>query len=182
MAANVHTDEMARMYAEGHSLADIAAKFGVTRQRVHQLIGDTYDAPHRGRLRRERYDSNVLDAYGRIIENVSTLEAEAEKLGIKSHSLRSAFALRKLRLPRKISPLHGSYYRYQSGCRCSECKAAAKAYRQTLVERGPPHHGTVSAYRNYGCRCGPCRAAGARANRRDLEKRRERKRQTVPLD
>ena len=182
MAASEHTPEMAQLYQAGHSLADIGKRFGFSRQRVHQLIGDTYEKPHGGRLRREAYDQNIRSAHARILEAVSTVDEEAEKLGIQPHSLRAAFSIRQLRIPRKTVPLHGSYYRYQSGCRCSECKAAVKAYRQTLIERGPPHHGTVSAYRNYACRCGLCRAAGARANRRDLEKRKERKRQAVPLD
>jgi AraC-like DNA-binding protein len=179
-----YTQEMAEMYAQGYSLSDIAAKFGTSRQRVHQLIADTYDRPHGGRLRKQRYEERVLAAHSRIHEGVTTAAEEAEDMGIQEVALRAALSRRNLRLPpkRPPSPLHGSYYRYQEGCRCDECRAAQKAYMKKLQERGPREHGTESAYRNYKCRCDECRAAGSAANRRYRQGWKERKRLALPAD
>jgi len=183
MSLKDHSDSMAKMYADGYSLSEIARNFGTTRQRVHQLIRGTYDRPHYGQLRRERYESSIRAAHARILEEVSDLATEAEQLGIKPNSLRVAFHNKGLTLPGPPpAPEHGTPYRYKTGCRCAECKAAVREYRNRLIAKGPKVHGTVSAYRNYACRCDECRAAGSVANRIDREKRLQRRRQATPLD
>lgn len=60
---------------------------------------------------------------------------------------------------------HGTEARYQRGCRCDGCRAAAtKARRLRRHGLGPgivvgqQKHGIVG-YRRHGCRCGVCTAA-----------------------
>lgn len=69
---------------------------------------------------------------------------------------------------------HGTTARYDSGCRCAECRSANAARvalaRAERAARGlapdDKRHGTLGAYRNWRCRCGPCAKAGSEANRR----------------
>lgn len=69
--------------------------------------------------------------------------------------------------PRKM-PSHGTYARYQQGCRCDHCRQANalamamfKEARLKKFQANPDmvEHGTLSAYKNYNCRCEPCRLA-----------------------
>lgn len=184
MSLTDHTKEMAELYAQGYSMQEIAEKFGTSRQRVQQLIRGTYSEPHGGRLRWERHVNSVLAAHRRILENVSSVDEEAAARGIKGESLRALFRRHHLRLPPQTPPaqLHGTYYRYQEGCRCPECQEARKAHQKRLRERGPKVHGTASAYFNYACRCDECRAAGSIANRLNRKKRNQRRRLTLPRD
>lgn len=65
---------------------------------------------------------------------------------------------------------HGTRSKYQTGCRCDECREANRLYieagrRAAGVQpqpRGPQtDHGTVARYENWQCRCSDCRAAVA---------------------
>jgi len=54
---------------------------------------------------------------------------------------------------------HGTETRWQLGCRCDECKAAANAARAARRRHAAPAvHGTHTSYAN-GCRCDACREA-----------------------
>lgn len=65
--------------------------------------------------------------------------------------------------------VHGKLSTYTNkGCRCEDCKAAAREYRQGLPkkpkkprQRKEPEHGTYSRYTNHKCRCEACKAAGS---------------------
>lgn len=167
-------EEMRRLWDEGLSFRQIGEHFGVSGQRAHQILGNLgrrTNAKHRA-IRATR-----LAAYERIVAKETTLDDEAEKLGLTPSRLREylrqAFALR---IP-TVKPEHGMWSRYTHyKCRCRKCKAVARAQYLNRVARGPEEHGTASAYHNFGCRCDPCRAAGAEENRRarDRRKRRER--------
>lgn len=59
---------------------------------------------------------------------------------------------------------HGKYSTYTNkGCRCEECKRAARDYKSELGTKGltpdDERHGTRNGYVNYGCRCTYCRIA-----------------------
>lgn len=159
------------MYMDGYSLTDVGKEFGLTRQRIHQIISPLSKERHHGGLRRQKYAAKISAAYERVLSHESTLSEEAERLGMKPNSLRLAFRVRGLRIPRRQAPLHGTRYRYSQGCRCDECRAAAVKYQRTFLGREPPIHGTASAYSNYGCRCRDCRAAQSRKNREYRERR-----------
>jgi hypothetical protein len=67
-----------------------------------------------------------------------------------------------------LEPEHGTHARYQSGCRCEDCREANRVrcleYRRraaanpAVADRAG--HGRASTYKNLGCRCTPCREAG----------------------
>lgn len=95
-----------------------------------------------------------------------------------------------------MSFTHGTYDAYNNhGCRCEECKRAAREYRQSMmtdcpggcgrkvhgryrpdrlcrscVKKKPLIHGTESGYQK-GCRCDRCRAASTAG--RTARKRKE---------
>lgn len=62
---------------------------------------------------------------------------------------------------------HGTYRRYNNGCRCRQCREANnnrhRDLRAELAERAKdpddPRHGQASFYRNHGCRCAKCKEA-----------------------
>lgn len=64
---------------------------------------------------------------------------------------------------------HGIPSRYNRGCRCAECTAAATARKADWAarnkDRAPRVHG-ISAYKHHGCRCEACRAAKRAENKR----------------
>lgn len=51
---------------------------------------------------------------------------------------------------------------YNRGCRCPECREAARAYEVTRRARPlqPSDHGKVRTYTHRGCRCDACTAVG----------------------
>lgn len=175
---------MARMYEEdGLSYAEIAAQFGISRQRVHQLIGSIVEARPR-RTPAERRQT-LAAAYGRIIRNETTLSEEAESLGYANQdSLRTAMTRSGMtfqgrpRPSRQVLAPHGTPKRYRQECRCVPCRTANTQYNRKLRQsREAPNHGTDSGYRNYGCRCTPCTRAHTKTQRdRRAQARRERPR------
>lgn len=168
---------MQSMYDEGLSFQQIGEAFGVSRQRVGQLIGPQRKKAHYGRARKTRMLEERTAAFNRIQAGESTLEEEAEKIDVQTKTLYQYLVDHKMFLPTQftLSPKHGTVYRYNRGCHCARCKKAIRAGRQRMKERGPREHGTASGYVNYGCRCPECKEAGSAANRayRERRKRRE---------
>lgn len=160
---------MAAMYAEGYTMGEIANEYGISRQRVHQIIQGSYERGHWGRRKKDARRERLLAAHARIMAGESTLHEEAEREGRTSDGLRSSFYELGLRLT-PPSPEHGTGYRYRCGCRCEECTRAMREqrvyWRESRKSREPPEHGTESAYKNWGCRCDLCKAAGSESNRR----------------
>lgn len=126
------TLDMARLYVEeGWSYAEIGEKFGVSKQRVHQLLRPlglerTFD-----RTTEER-TNKAIDAHRRIVAGETTLEEAAAELGYASkHSLRTRLYSLGLRvqLPRELPP-HGTPARYWHGCHCEKCREARAAYQR----------------------------------------------------
>lgn len=146
------------------TLEEIGDEFGISRQRVGQIIGPQREKSHYGRKRQEERRRRIEEAHANVL-NESTVAQEAERLGVKRESLYAAFARQGLKLAPEQRE-HGTYYRYRKGCRCTECVDAAKEEKLQRFIRGPSIHGTESAYQNYGCRCRPCRNAARAARRR----------------
>ena len=175
------TLEMARLYVEeGLSYAQIGEQFGLTKQRVGQLLGPLglQSFRHQAAIARIQL---LRDAYSRIISGRSTLEEEAPKLGYKNaRSLRSALYDLDMRVVLGYEvPPHGSVARYRSrryACRCDDCRRANREKGNELKGREPPRHGTYSAYVNYECRCQECKEAyrlAVRAKRAAKRRRKE---------
>ena len=167
-------EKIVSMYESGKTYQEIADLVGLTKGRVHQIATPWIEVRHYGEERRRNRDRKIREAYARIMTNDSTLEVEAELLGVLPDTLLANFRRRDLRLPREEKPLHGSRYRYQRGCRCEECKEAIRIAQRELRGRTPPNHGTVSGYLNYGCMCDPCRQAGSANNRKRRAERMKR--------
>ena len=167
-------EEMTKMYLGGATFQEVGEAFGISRQRAYQIIRGRTMEKHTTSLKLQERNRQIFEAYENVRAGRTTIEVEAEKLGILPHSLVENWRSKGMRLPRKETPLHGSRYRYNQGCRCAECRESVKIYQRTLVGREPPNHGTASAYCNYGCRCDPCRMAGSAHNRRYRERRKQR--------
>ena len=167
---------MKRLYLEeGLTLQAISEQYGVSRQRVGQILGPQRKNAHYGKRLRTQALLNVRrPAFERIMAGESTPAEEAEKIGITVGTLREFLDANGMHIPTQFetSPKHGTSYRYShDGCRCPKCKRGMRERRARMKERGPRVHGTASAYRNYGCRCDECRAAGSVDNRASREKR-----------
>lgn len=164
-------DVMLGMYLSGYTLAEVGEHYGITRERVRQIVARRSDERHYGARKRMLMNEKVRSAY-EAMQNGSTMEVEAEKLGLAPKTLYSRFLDLGLTLRHK-APLHGTVYRYNCGCRCIECYDAVKTYRLRFLTMKPPTHGKYSSYSNYGCRCDACRAAASEYNRRVRLRRKE---------
>ena len=182
---NERTQRMARLYAEqGLSYEQIAEEYGITRQRVGQLLSPLGLAKARGPAARAAREQKLRSVHERIAAGVVEVDAAAAELGYaNAHSLRDA--LLRLGLPslsEKTIPEHGTTARYTSRshpCRCDECKRANRERAQSLRDsKDPPEHG-YSGYKNYGCRCQTCKEANRLHVRGTRAARRQRREVTV---
>ncbi len=152
--------EFARLYAEeGLTLQEIADQESLSRERVRQLIAPFGLQKHSGRRKREERESELREAYSKIMAGETTTAVEAERLGYaKPKYLYPAFWRLGLKL-------------HRPAMEAAERRKRARNRFLARVQRGPKKHGNVSAYKNFGCRCPRCRAAN-RKYERDLRLRR----------
>jgi len=170
---------MARMYAEeGLTYEEIGKQYGVTRQRVEQILKPFGIPAHWGQAKKERRAQVLGESYGQISGGHATMKEEAERLGYaNAASLWQAFHALGLEMPKRQPSAHGSLRRYNIlKCRCEICREGARVRAKERRERGPTTHGSASSYVNYGCRCPECREAVA-LYRRELRARRRQERQ-----
>jgi hypothetical protein len=170
---------MARAYVErGLSYAQIGEEYGLSRQRVGQLLGPLGLARDREQGSKIIREQRLRAVHARVIGGEVTLERAAADLGYASgESLRSAFYDLGMTVVLDVEPPpHGTASRYRSrryACRCDECRRANREKCAELRGQEPPQHGTYSGYVNYGCRCKACKEA----NRLTVRARRAAKRQ-----
>lgn len=164
--------EMQALYDEGYTLQQVAEHYGVSRQRIGQILGPQRKNAHNGGRRRAAVLEERRPAFARIIAGESTLEQEAERFGITRGYLRGYLDANGMHIPTQydLAPKHGTRYRYNRGCHCRRCTKAMRDSQRSLRDREPPNHGR-SGYTNYACRCDICRAAGSQANRENRERR-----------
>jgi transposase len=175
--------EMARAYVEeGLSYAKIGERYGISKQRVGQLLGPLEISRDPGQAKIVR-EQGLRAAHARLMADATTLAEEAELLGfVHGESLRSALhdiGLHYVR-PRPI-PEHGTIERYRSrkhGCKCAECRRANRERHGQLKGGEPPTHG-YSGYVNYECRCKVCKEAHRVALRLRKAEKRRRKEVTI---
>jgi hypothetical protein len=174
------TQQMARAYIEeGLSYGEIGERYGITRQRVGQLLGPLDLARDLGQRKIIR-EQNLRAAHARLLTGGTTLEEEADVLGYATgESLRSAFYELGLKVVRERPiPEHGTLARYRSkrhGCSCEECRRANSEHQNRLKGEEPPNHGTYSGYINYQCRCQSCKEAHRVTVRTRRAEKRQRK-------
>ena len=133
------TLEMARLYVEERlSYAQIAERYGITRQRVGHLLKPLGLARDLTPQRREDREKELRKASERIEKGKATASQEAERLGYANvTSFRSQLARLGLKphYPRP-TPKHGTVARYRSGCHCWRCRNAnAEVVREAYKER-----------------------------------------------
>lgn len=173
--------EMGLLYSRGLTTQEIADQYGVSRQRVHQLIKPFGLTGHYGKRKQDERVQRLTEACARIRTGESTSVEEAERLGYSSAgTLRGALNELGLRLRDDWAPAeHGTLRRYRQGCKCDECR---RAHREVMHEVRANHviteHGLATNYVNYGCRCPECKEA-VRIQRRALKAR---KRQALTTD
>ncbi len=173
---------MARLYVEeGLTLQAIGDRYGLTRQRVDQILKPFGLEPHWGKQRLATRRHELVAAHDRIHAGRSTSKKEAERLGYASDkNFREAVNAIGLDLRRQWKEAkHGTVLRYRQGCKCKRC---LRAHREDLYDTRAKHviteHGLATNYVNYGCRCPECREA-VRIQRRELVAR---KRQALTTD
>jgi transcriptional regulator with XRE-family HTH domain len=162
-------EEMQRLRDEERlTLSEIGERYGISRQRVAQVIGNQGNDVELERL--EEFKQERLEVVQRVVAGEISVAEASEISGITQRSFKM-YALDTFGI--KLShtaPLHGTPYRYSRGCRCDECKEAQRELRRQMKERGPKKHGTMSAYTNYSCRCTKCKRW---AKRNYAERRRD---------
>ena len=167
---------MQALYDEGYTFEQIGEQYGVSRQRIGQIIGPQRENAHNGGRRKAALLKVRKAAFDRIMAEKSTLKKEAEKFGVTEKHLRHYLDENGMHVPSQFdrAPKHGTVYRYQQGCKCNLCRQASRDQRARMRSKAePPTHG-LSGYTNYGCMCDVCRAAGSQNNRDQAEKRRRR--------
>lgn len=154
----VHAEEIKQLRWQGLTLREIGEKYGVTRERVRQILVDSAGWKA----------TPIFDWVEELFVRETFTRAGKCQPGNRRN------------LPWVIQHQHGTYLRYNAGCRCEPCGKAARAKVEKSLNKtaanmkpgdGHPKHGTAYGYRMLKCRCDLCRAAGRAA---DLEYRKKR--------
>lgn len=161
--------EVERLFVkENMTSADIARKFGVSREMIRQdlaLMDISASA-----VKTEQREKNAEAIRELAAQGLVTSEIE-ERTQISANAIRHIAKQFGIELPRIKMVPHGTLLSYQRGCHCEPCREAnteaARQAKQRRIEKGVPEHlhGTSSAYSNWDCRCAPCTKAGAEANK-----------------
>lgn len=161
-------EEIVSQYRAGDTLAEVGTSFGLTRERVRQIVAAQTSERHWGSRRREAKDVEIRAAFAAVKAGADP-DVFAQALGIERISLIGAFNRRGLYLREPAQ--HGEFRMYRQGCKCAECRRANAIHQRRLQGRTPLNHG-ASGYANYGCRCEECRAGAREAGRRARRKAR----------
>lgn len=160
--ADRRTKRMVRLYEKGSSLGDIAQEYGLSRERIRQLITPFTERRPRGAGSGRQQQARMLER-GKLRERIDagklTVAEAAQNLGVSTWALRNWYSKNGVPLPSRERRDHGTTYRYKQGCRCDECREAIRENRRKMRARGPKVHGRESSYTNYGCRCEACSTA-----------------------
>jgi len=150
---------MVREYSRGDALQTIGERYGLSHQRVRDLMLAVGACRVPEPPRRCSICPEPIEAFGLC----------------RFHYYRQrTYGDPEFVLRRGVCAEHGASSRYDAGCRCAACRAAntARYHESTELRRralasATVTHGSASTYRNWGCRCEPChQAALARAARR----------------
>lgn len=143
------TERILALRASGLTHREIAARVGVAESTVNNYICDadgTKDAERRKR-------------YAGVCERCGAATSGHDGIGKASRICAACYAET---MPRAQ---HGTRSKYNTGCRCDECRRALREHMRSLQGKPAPSHG-LSGYDNYGCRCDVCREAKRAKNAR----------------
>lgn len=178
MERDEQTTEMARLHVEEClTYGEIAERYGVSRQAVHQRLRRAGVKSQSIQSRKQMRVVALELAHANVMSGLSTLAQEAERLGYANGEslrrvLRTAGMVVHVGQP---EPEHGTTARYLRGCKCWLCRQAHSDRQRKLIGKKPPTHGE-SGYRNYGCRCRICKEAHRLHGREQRRRRKERAR------
>lgn len=165
MTTHTATREHRRIYWTslhdlGATKAEIGAAFGVSRERVRQVIGNTGHRPFSDiiAIMRVIRGSQVTtwNAVWRHFPSTSpkTIQRAVEAIGLRD-------VVERLFRMRARWMAHGTRAGYTTyGCRCAACvtgyRDAMEAFRDRVRDEGRVPHGTLGGFSNYGCKCPRC--------------------------
>jgi transposase len=112
--------EIARVYQSGRTLEATGAMFGITRERVRQILASV-GVPSR---RKDRFPAALGDQVARLYQRGETIEAAARAVGV------SAFTARKMLVERGIERRPGVSASYRKPSTRSRHESMARLYRR----------------------------------------------------
>lgn len=130
-------EEIARRYQAGELAQDIAADYGLSRQRVWQILV-RLGVERRPTGRSPVADDVRAEASRRYGEGVPTAEIVAwveEQTGRRVVIRTIAYWAAAAGVDRPPRGERHGRYRYEKGCRCPECKRAMRENKRRYVER-----------------------------------------------
>jgi DNA-binding CsgD family transcriptional regulator len=120
-AATTHRrDEIARVYQSGKTLEATGAMFGITRERVRQILAGV-GVPSR---RKDRFPTAWGDRVARLYQRGETIEAAGRAVGV------SAFTARKMLVERGIERRSGVSSAYRKPSTRRRHELMVRLYRQ----------------------------------------------------
>jgi ribosomal protein S27AE len=145
---------------EGWSDSQIGREFGVSRERVRQLLGNRL-AYLRQRCAKYEGEIALMRSQRKSIDHI------ARVLALPRNRIKELPDL----LPRPVAPIrHATITGYNRGCRCNQCREAnAKRHSDYAIAKKADgfnglKHGVRSTY-HLGCKCESCLKVGREAQR-----------------
>lgn len=135
--------EATALRAAGLTLPQIGARMGISRSYASDLITD----PDRSKTLARR------KTYGRVCAQEGCENVTDGSMGRKL-----APVLCDVHFKSRFAHIHGTQTRYNSGCRCDDCRRSNRETGRARQTGVAPNHGK-SGYVNYGCRCAVCSEA-----------------------
>lgn len=163
--------EIKRLAEAGVTYAEIGARFGISRQRVQQIV---IKNNIKKKLDSEFLKEDRKRTWALFFEKGYTIKDVAELEGLSYRHVAYYCRKNNIKKPMKLKDIHGTVSSYNSGCRCDECKRAKREYKAKLKFKPVPNHGN-SGYMNYGCRCDVCKTERSKAQKAEKERRKARK-------
>jgi len=135
--------DMLRRYAQGETMQEIGDDFGLSRERVRQILKRLNVTADDMRERRYRMATALYKG------GLTATEA-AKRAGVHPALFRGRLVAAGQRRPRPPRvPKHGTVYEYQRGCRCEPC---TRANADRTYEYQHRKHPEMKRYGRYGPR------------------------------
>jgi methylphosphotriester-DNA--protein-cysteine methyltransferase len=139
--------KMAAAYEKGATLQEIGDAWGVTKERVRQLLKRT-DAPTPEESLVARRAARCKDALT-LVRSGLNVTAAARKYGFSPGLLWEAVRDAGIKAPPRPVAKHGTESKYTLGCRCRRCKKAHADFAYLRGHRRNPSRGYRVRY-TYG--------------------------------
>lgn len=161
-ARELRTKEMVRRFDAGETLQSIGDDYGITRERVRQIVKKA------GSIERQKLFALKRQGVATWIKLGATVEEVAARYGVPDVTIRRWMYQEGVRIPPKPWTHGINGYTWRK-CRCSICRGAnALRAQETRAKRLLRYgdkipsfvvHGKPSTYGNWRCRCELCKEA-----------------------